>query len=153
MGQTCDMYSTEKTVFDNTKTKPTDSLLYYLEVVLGQTLRVGFGMKFLSHFLCLMPILEFGTGAKIIAPQLVNASDEQINDPFFRFTRLVSSLTGLFGAICLCLFSFTISDDAGWARGFSAGSKLFRTGALFDLLGSILNSVFSLYMFNQYSED
>jgi len=89
----------------------------------------------------------------IFTTSWTSTTPETRASPTFQLLMLSSSLISLVGAGFLSLFHCVIADDAGWARGYRAGSKLFKNFVLLDLLSSLIKVVFNLYVFNNYSEE
>jgi len=114
-------------------------------------LRSGFLLQFVSlSALFLSYWINGGWG--LFGYELDGMNEEARNASAFRITMAFWSGVYLLGSVSLMFFQATLSDDACWARGFRAGSKVFRLGAFFDVLSSIMQFIFYLYISKFYTE-
>ncbi|KAL8437818.1 hypothetical protein ACSSS7_000699 [Eimeria intestinalis] len=68
------------------------------------------------------------------------------------FHTALAFFSGLYmlGATYLVCFQALAADDACWARGYRAGSKILRLATFLDLLSSIMQFIFFLYIAKFY---
>ncbi|XP_058515537.1 uncharacterized protein LOC131478935, partial [Ochotona princeps] len=69
------------------------------------------------------------------------------------FQVIMAMMAGIYmvGASYLVCFQAVLADDACWARGYRAGSKILRLATFMDLLSSTMQFIFYLYISKFYS--
>eukprot|EP01069_Polyplicarium_translucidae_P004526 Polyplicarium_translucidae@DN259_c0_g1_i1.p1 len=145
-------YTTRQEGFDDPKhTKRGPDLASYVESRTNSTLRVGFLTQALS--LGGMFLLFWGfQGLGIFTYDLHYTNESMRSNTVFRAALAFLSFCYMTGSARLLAFQLTLADDAVWARGYRAGSKLFGIASLLDLVSSTMQFVFYLYMANNYDK-
>lgn len=113
-------------------------------------LRAGFTLQLLSFTMMIAFNWAFG-GSGIFSYDLSTMDEEERANDTFRVFIAIFSLFYLLGSFYILLFQALMSDDAAWARGFRAGSKILRLAAFFDVISSVMQFIFFLYVAKFYS--
>ncbi|PFH37336.1 glideosome-associated protein with multiple-membrane spans GAPM3 [Besnoitia besnoiti] len=113
-------------------------------------LRGGSLLQVLSLSGLFVSYWTFG-GSGLFGYELEGLSEEARSSHAFQVAMAVWSGLYMIGASYLVCFQAILADDACWARGYRAGSKILRLATFLDLLSSIMQFIFYLYIAKFYS--
>jgi len=142
-------YTTREDGFDDprhTKRAPCVNVNVFIQGLL----RSGFTLQLLSLTLMIVFHVIFG-GSGLFAFDLSSMDEAGRSHDTFRCLIAVFSLIYLIGSCSLLLFQALMADDTAWARGYRAGSKIFRMAVFFDVISSVMQFIFFLYVAKFYS--
>lgn len=145
-------YTTRYEGFDGPKySTRTPSGIAAIQGILSALLRTGFLLKLVGVTgLVLSYYIYEGTG--FFTYDLKDTTEEQRGMTGFRCSLVVFCGIHLCGALYLLLFQTLLADDASWARGYRAGSKMLGNAAFLDLVSSTLQFMIFVYMDTHYDE-
>jgi len=122
-----------------------------MEIATSGLLRYGLFIQLLSLTGLLLTYYIF-KGQTIFTYDLYWTTEEMRENYLFRLWAAI--FTGLYtcGAIYLMCFQALAADDACWARGYRAGSKLLATATFLDVLSGVASFVFFLHFTSHYDK-
>jgi len=146
-------YTTRTEGFDATIPKNRAPFLHdYLASRLGTSLRCGLGYKLLAllgFYLCYYAF----EGRKIFSFNLAYTTENMRNSNSHNALNILFQTINMVSAIWICIHWQCLSDDAAWARGFRAGSKILGSAATLDTISQSAQLAAFVWLFQNYSDN
>ena len=143
-------YTTRYEGFDEPKhSKRGQASVLTFQGMFSALLQTGFLLQLIG-LTALFIVYYVYKGTEIFTYDLAFSSEEQRQTPGFRFWLQISTGIQLLGALYILFFQALLADDASWARGYRAGTKLLGNAAFFDVLSRTVQFIIYAYMNAHY---